>query len=259
MIGRAGLTVAVEACTSTVGGGAMPTARAAVVGGDALPGECAEALRPGRCGARSASVIARRSRTASSWLDVAHDFATNELARRRRRRGASLWRLDRRRQSRLCAPHMTPRVVAIGGGKGGVGKSLVAANVGIFLATLGKKRDPRRRLRSARRTSTSSPACRGRRASLAEALAAGGPPLAELAVATHVPGVKLIGGVYDPPWIAEPGPAQVRVHRRAAAPAARRLGRRRSRPGLGVADARAVPRGRHRACSSRCPIRRRSS
>ena len=34
---------------------------------------------------------------------------------------------------------MTPRVVAIGGGKGGVGKSLVAANVGIFLATLGKR------------------------------------------------------------------------------------------------------------------------
>ena len=34
---------------------------------------------------------------------------------------------------------MIPRVVAIGGGKGGVGKSLVAANVGIFLATLGKR------------------------------------------------------------------------------------------------------------------------
>ena len=34
---------------------------------------------------------------------------------------------------------MTPRVVAIGGGKGGVGKSLVAANVGIFLSTLGKR------------------------------------------------------------------------------------------------------------------------
>src|SRR4051794_33741860 len=37
-----------------------------------------------------------------------------------------------------CAT-MQPRVVAIGGGKGGVGKSLVAANVGIFLATIGKK------------------------------------------------------------------------------------------------------------------------
>src|SRR6185369_4366155 len=47
--------------------------------------------------------------------------------------------------------------------------------------------------------------------SLAESLAAGGPPLADLAVSTHVPGVKLIGGVYDPPWIANPSPAQVRV------------------------------------------------
>ncbi|HWO19010.1 MAG TPA: helix-turn-helix domain-containing protein, partial [Kofleriaceae bacterium] len=40
--------------------------------------------------------------------------------------------------------------------------------------------------------------------SLSEALAAGGPPLAELAVSTHVPGVRLIAGVYDPPWVAEP-------------------------------------------------------
>ena len=105
---------------------------------------------------------------------------------------------------------MTPRVVAIGGGKGGIGKSLVAANVGIFLATLGKRvilvdgsfgspnlhifagvpRPPR---------------------SLSEALVAGGPPLADLAVSTHVPGVKLIGGFYDPPWIANPNADQVRV------------------------------------------------
>jgi flagellar biosynthesis protein FlhG len=46
---------------------------------------------------------------------------------------------------------------------------------------------------------------------MSEALAAGGPSLAEIAVPTHVPGVKLIGGVYDPPWIAEPGPQLVRV------------------------------------------------
>src|SRR5262245_46977433 len=105
---------------------------------------------------------------------------------------------------------MTPRVVAIGGGKGGVGKSLVAANVGIFLATLGKKvvlvdgafGAPNLHIFAG---------VPGPSRSLAEALAAGGPSLAELAVSTHVPGVKLIGGVYDPPWIANPGPAQVRV------------------------------------------------
>ncbi|HEY5950173.1 MAG TPA: helix-turn-helix domain-containing protein [Kofleriaceae bacterium] len=105
---------------------------------------------------------------------------------------------------------MTPRVVAIGGGKGGVGKSLVAANVGIFLATLGKKVVLIDGAVGAPNLHIFAGVPRPSR-SLAEALAAGGPSLAELAVSTHVPGVKLIGGVYDPPWIANPGPAQVRV------------------------------------------------
>jgi flagellar biosynthesis protein FlhG len=105
---------------------------------------------------------------------------------------------------------MTPRVVAIGGGKGGVGKSLVAANVGIFLATLGKRVILLDGSFGAANLHIFAGVPRPSR-SLAEALAVGGPPLAELAVATHVPGVKLIGGVYDPPWISNPGPAQVRV------------------------------------------------
>ena len=100
---------------------------------------------------------------------------------------------------------MTPRVVAIGGGKGGVGKSLVAANVGIFLATLGKRVILVDGSFGAPNLHIFAGVPRPSR-SLSEALAAGGPPLAELAVATHVPGVKLIGGVYDPPWIANPGP-----------------------------------------------------
>jgi flagellar biosynthesis protein FlhG len=105
---------------------------------------------------------------------------------------------------------MTPRVVAIAGGKGGVGKSLVAANVGIFLATLGKKVILVDGAFGTPNLHIFAGVPRPSR-TLSEALAAGGPQLGELAVATHVPGVKLIGGVYDPAWIANPGPAQVSV------------------------------------------------
>jgi flagellar biosynthesis protein FlhG len=105
---------------------------------------------------------------------------------------------------------MTPRVVAIAGGKGGVGKSLVAANVGIFLATLGKKVILVDAAFGAPNLHIFAGVPRPAR-TLSEALAAGGPSLAELAVATHVPGVRLVGGVYDPAWIANPGPAEVSV------------------------------------------------
>jgi flagellar biosynthesis protein FlhG len=40
---------------------------------------------------------------------------------------------------RLDGSHAGRRIIAIGGGKGGVGKSLLAANLGIYLAQLGKK------------------------------------------------------------------------------------------------------------------------
>src|SRR5215831_15183368 len=99
---------------------------------------------------------------------------------------------------------MTPRVVAIGGGKGGVGKSLLAANVGIFLATLGKKVILVDGAFGAANLHVFAGVLRPSR-SLFEALPGGPRPpvaLAELAVATHVPGVRLIGGVYDPPRVA---------------------------------------------------------
>ncbi len=102
---------------------------------------------------------------------------------------------------------MTPRVVAIGGGKGGVGKSLVAANTGIFLATLGKKVVLVDGAFGAPNLHIFAGVPRPAR-SLHEAFA--GADLAELAVATHVPGVRLIGGVYDPPSVATPSREAIR-------------------------------------------------
>src|SRR3954467_15216997 len=99
--------------------------------------------------------------------------------------------------------NMTTRVVAIGGGKGGVGKSLVAANVGIFLATLGKRVILVDAGFGAANLHIFAGVPRPSRP-ISAAPAPGGPRLSELAVPTHVPGVKLIGGVYDPPWVAEP-------------------------------------------------------
>lgn len=97
---------------------------------------------------------------------------------------------------------MSPRIVAIGGGKGGVGKSLVAANVGIFLATLGKRVVLVDGALGAANLHLFAGAPRPTR-SIYEALRPDAPvTLAELAVATHVPGVRLIGGVHDPAWVA---------------------------------------------------------
>ncbi len=103
---------------------------------------------------------------------------------------------------------MSPRVVAIAGGKGGVGKSLVAANVGIFLATLGKRVILIDASFGAANLHIFAGVPRPAR-SLSEALADPGVPLDELAVATHVPNVRLIGGVYDPPAVANPTVEQV--------------------------------------------------
>jgi flagellar biosynthesis protein FlhG len=101
-------------------------------------------------------------------------------------------------------------VVAIGGGKGGVGKSLVAANVGIFLATLGKRVVLVDGAFGAPNLHIFSGVPRPAR-TLSESFAPGGPTLQELAVATHVPGVRLVAGMFDPPAMAEPRPEAVRA------------------------------------------------
>ena len=105
---------------------------------------------------------------------------------------------------------MTPRVVAIGGGKGGVGKSLVAANVGIFLSTLGKRVVLVDGAFGAPNLHIFAGVPRPSR-SLSESFVEGGPTLAEIAVPTHVPHVRLVGGVYDPPAVAEPGGERVQA------------------------------------------------
>jgi flagellar biosynthesis protein FlhG len=105
---------------------------------------------------------------------------------------------------------MVPRVVAVGGGKGGVGKSLVAANVGIFLSTLGKRVVLVDGSFGAPNLHIFAGVPRPSR-SLSETFAANGPTLAEVAVPTHVPHVRLVAGVYDPPWMSEPGGARTQV------------------------------------------------
>jgi flagellar biosynthesis protein FlhG len=97
---------------------------------------------------------------------------------------------------------MSPRVVAFGGGKGGVGKSLVAANVGVFLATLGKKVTLVDAAFGAANLHLFAGVPRPAR-SLYEALERG-VPLADIAVPTHVPGLKLVASLYDPPHVATP-------------------------------------------------------
>ena len=101
-----------------------------------------------------------------------------------------------------------PRVVAVGGGKGGVGKSLIAANLGIFLATLGKKvtvvdvslGTPNLHLFCGVPRPTRT---------LAEALSTGDHRLVDLAVPTPVAGMRLVAGAADPAWIADIDLAQI--------------------------------------------------
>ncbi|MCE9579102.1 MAG: helix-turn-helix domain-containing protein [Deltaproteobacteria bacterium] len=115
------------------------------------------------------------------------------------------------------SPESQPRVVAVGGGKGGVGKSLVAANVGIFLATLGKRVVLVDAALGTPNLHVFAGVHRPSR-SLSECLVPGRPGdptapaarLADLAVSTPVPGLKLIAGASDPAWVAQPRPTMIR-------------------------------------------------
>lgn len=101
-----------------------------------------------------------------------------------------------------------PRIVAIASGKGGVGKSLIAANVGIFLATLGKRVVLVDAAFGAANLHIFAGVARPLR-TLHETFTQAAVPLRDLAVASHVPGMRLVASVFDPPSAAEPSPEQV--------------------------------------------------
>lgn len=98
--------------------------------------------------------------------------------------------------------------MAIASGKGGVGKSLIAANVGIFLATLGKRVVLVDAAFGAANLHVFAGVARPTR-SLHETFGPASIPLRELSVASHVPGMRLIAAVFDPPSAAEPSAQHV--------------------------------------------------
>ena len=94
-----------------------------------------------------------------------------------------------------------PRLIAVASGKGGTGKSLVAANVAIFLASLGKRVVIVDAALGTPNVHLFVGVPRPSR-TLSESLVPGGPTLTELTVATPVPGLRLVGGTSDPAWVA---------------------------------------------------------
>jgi flagellar biosynthesis protein FlhG len=99
------------------------------------------------------------------------------------------------------------RILAIGGGKGGTGKSLIAANIAIYLATLGKKvvlldadlggANLHTFVGVERPAVTIADLLERRVASIDAAV-----------VETAIPGLGLISGEGDPSWMASPRPPQ---------------------------------------------------
>ncbi len=102
-----------------------------------------------------------------------------------------------------------PRIVAVAGAKGGTGKSLIAANIGIYLATLGKRVVLVDAALGSANLHTFIGVQRPQR-TLAEVLIHGGVHLREVADSTPVPGLQLVAGERDPVWVANPRTAQIK-------------------------------------------------
>ena len=101
-----------------------------------------------------------------------------------------------------------PRIIAFGSGKGGVGKSLVAANVGIFLATLGRKVVLVDASFGAANLHTFI-GVEGKPGALSDMLATNDVHLRDVVATTSVPGLGLVSGRDDLAWAANPKPSQL--------------------------------------------------
>lgn len=100
-----------------------------------------------------------------------------------------------------------PRIVSVASGKGGAGKSLLAANIGIFLATLNK----RVILVDGALGSPNLHVFTGMWRplhTLTDALE--GVPLSQLVEPTPVPGLHIVAGAHDPIWASNLKPSQGR-------------------------------------------------
>jgi len=99
------------------------------------------------------------------------------------------------------------RIIAVGGGKGGAGKSLLAANIGIYLAQLGKRVVLLDADLGGANLHTfvgvERPAV-----SLADLFEKRVAKVEDVVVGTSVPNLGLVSGEGDPSWIANPRPAQ---------------------------------------------------
>jgi flagellar biosynthesis protein FlhG len=101
-----------------------------------------------------------------------------------------------------------PRVIAVGGGKGGTGKSLLAANIAIYLTTLGNRVVVLDAALGGANLHVLVGGVRPHR-TLAEVLTEDGIHLREITEDTPVPGLQLISGRRDPAWAATPDPDQI--------------------------------------------------
>lgn len=104
-------------------------------------------------------------------------------------------------------PRTARRIIAVGGGKGGAGKSLLAANVAIYLSTLGK----RVVLLDADLGGANLHTFVGverPRVTLGDLIEKRVARVEDVVVETQINGLGLVSGEGDPSWIANPRPAQ---------------------------------------------------